>query len=384
MKQINLRLGVTREVRRDIPSSRALSNADPFVEGPSVWTGRDDTPFGSDGCPGCLPECPDCPPIEEQNPDCCFFDDPDFPFYSGFSGDIGSGDTSGVLFDIPALPNSTGMGSPDYQDTDSGTISLGCSVSNQAYVSGGIRLLGDINTAPSSDNGRHFAHQQYFELFASNAATTRYVMFKFFYPDSALLEGCTPSDPDDMDLWNFQYITSHEGVGILGTLDAENIPGNFSASFDFVGDTLTLRMGPFEKTIAFPDSTMRIGMQYNRSNTDNSDIVGCDYNLDNSFQEATYVLQNISATTTFLSECTTLVPDPSCAGYANLEAVYSGSNVWEIPYPDPITIDHVYFDDLPAIEGEHYTVINNGIVPNTPLSPETIVRARYSLGPTLE
>jgi hypothetical protein len=43
-------------------------------------------------------------------------------------------------------------------------------------------------------------------------------------------------------------------------------------------------------------------------------------------------------------------------------------------------IDLVYFDDIPALEGDHYTLSGSTITPLTTLDPETQVRARYRLG----
>lgn len=68
MKQVSLTLGTNRESNREIITrARRLTDADTFVEGPSVWVGDSRTggvPAGSGvgGCPDCLPECPDCSP----------------------------------------------------------------------------------------------------------------------------------------------------------------------------------------------------------------------------------------------------------------------------------------------------------------------------------
>lgn len=61
MKQVSLKLGLNRDNVREIFNRTSKSiDSDIYVEGPTVWTGDSRTTGGSTGCPGCLPECPDC------------------------------------------------------------------------------------------------------------------------------------------------------------------------------------------------------------------------------------------------------------------------------------------------------------------------------------
>jgi hypothetical protein len=77
------------------------------------------------------------------------------------------------------------------------------------------------------------------------------------------------------------------------------------------------------------------------------------------------------------SEFAVAIGDPEpCAGYTVEEAQRSGD---DFTVTQDGIVDSVWFDDLPAIEGDHYTVSGTTITPNIPLLDDTIVRIRYTM-----